>query len=356
MYNFTLSVRQSALSLLLAVSAIGTSVAQNQIQARSYQTNRTYQTASPELAVDESPATAATVTPPAVGAGAVRVTFPAAVQPGQQAMLVIKASTSLATVLGGMALKTFSTANQNPDQPIQNIRVDDPATVQITVSTTDPDASVVKFTATQAFNQLALEAGALLNTSYSVNVYAVYATVAPLPVELTTFSGKATPAGVALQWATASERNANYFEVQRTENSLDSFRSLGQVKCAGTSSQAHTYQFVDAASAGLHYYRLRQVDADGKESFSPVVAVEGGALATILTAYPTLATHTLTVTGPAGAHLSVFNQQGQQVQVADIAASQTQQLNVGNLPAGMYFLRDAATGQSTRFFKTGGER
>lgn len=231
------------------------------------------------------------------------------------------------------------------------------STVQVTVAVNSvTDAKLVTFTALQPFDQLELNAGSLLNTNFSVDVYAAFGSVAPLPVELTAFAGKVVPTGVALQWATASEHNASYFEVQRTEKSLDSFRSLGQVKCAGTSNQAHTYQFVDAASVGLHYYRLRQVDADGKESFSPVVAVDGGALATVLTAYPTLATQTLTVTGPAGAHLSVVNQQGQQVQTTDIAASQTQQLDVRNLPGGVYFLRDAATGQSTRFFKTGDER
>lgn len=215
---------------------------------------------------------------------------------------------------------------------------------------------MVKFKVLKPFDQLQLNAGALVNTGYSVDVYAAFASVAPLPVELTTFSGKATSTGVALQWATASERNADYFEVQRTENSLDSFRSLGHVKCMGNSSQTHNYQFIDTAPAGLHYYRLRQVDADGKESFSPVVAIEGGALAATLTAYPTLATETLTVTGPAGTHLSIFNQQGQQVRVADLTASQTQQLDVRSLPGGQYFLRDAATGQSTRFFKAEGER
>ncbi|RZJ62078.1 MAG: T9SS type A sorting domain-containing protein [Hymenobacter sp.] len=101
---------------------------------------------------------------------------------------------------------------------------------------------------------------------------------------------------------------------------------------------------------------MRQVDLDGKECFSPVVAVEGAALAAGLTAYPTLATQTVTVTGPAGTRLGIFNQQGQQVQLVDLAASQSQQLDVRNLPVGLYFLRDATTGQSTRFIKVGGER
>lgn len=108
---------------------------------------------------------------------------------------------------------------------------------------------------------------------------------------------------------------------------------------------------MDAHAAGLQYYRLRLVDLDGTESFSPVATVDAGLLAK-LAAYPTLATTTINITGPVGMHLGLFDQQGQQVQVADIASAQPQQLDVSRLPGGVYFLRDAATGHSTRFIKS----
>jgi hypothetical protein len=330
-------------------------MAQGQLQARSYQDNRTVRTVDPQLAVDDLISTSATVAPTVLGVATLRVTFPTTVQPGQQGILVIKPSASLATVLGGISLRTYSTAAQNPDNPMQSMSMSTSPLIQVTVSPNDPTQQQVKFTATQAFNQIELVAGTLLNTSYSVDVSAVFATVAPLPVQLTAFTGKASESGVALKWETASERNADYFEVQRAESLGEGFRSLGQVKCAGTSAQAHAYQFADAAAAGLHYYRLRQVDLDGSESFSPVATVDAGLLAR-LTAYPTLATHTLHVTGPAGAHLNILDQQGKQVQVADIAASQQQQLDVSGLPGGVYFLRDASTGLTARFVKAGGDR
>jgi hypothetical protein len=96
-----------------------------------------------------------------------------------------------------------------------------------------------------------------------------------LPVQLTAFSATATPSRtVRLDWQTASEVNNDYFEVQR---SLDghSFVVAGQVQGNGTSIQAHTYSFVDAApgATATHYYRLRQVDLDGTSAFSPVQAV-----------------------------------------------------------------------------------
>jgi hypothetical protein len=353
MYNFTLQLRASFLTFLLAGLATLTGFAQSQMQARSYQDNRTFRTTSPELAVDDLLSTSASVNPALIGGASLRVTFPTPVQTGQQGILIIKSSTSLATVLGGMSLRTFSTTAQNPDNDIQYIPLNNPFLVQVTVAPNDPSSQQVKFTATKAFNQLELDAGAVLNTNYSVDVYAVFGTVAPLPVLLTTFQGKPTETGVALKWETASEQNNDYFEVQRADEPAGSYSSLGQVKSVGTSTQAHSYQFVDAHASGRHYYRLRQVDVAGTESFSPVVAVEAGLLAHFI-AYPTLATTTINVAGPVGTRLSVFDQQGQQVQVADIATAQPQPLDVSGLPGGVYFLRDAATGYSTRFIKSSG--
>lgn len=355
MCNSTFSFRRFFFSALFIGLATGSSMAQSQMQARSYQDNRTFRTASPELAVDDLLSTSAHVDPGLIGGAALRVTFPTAVQVGQQGTLIVKSSTSIASVLGGISLRTFSTTAQNPDNPVQTLAMSNPSLVQVTVVPNDPNSQKITFKATQAFDQVELAAGAVLNTNYSVDVYAVYGSVAPLPVTLTTFQGKASETGVALNWATASERNADYFEVQRADGLAEGFRSLGQVKCAGTSSQKHDYQFADAAAASRHYYRLRQVDLDGSESFSPVVTVDAALLAS-LTAYPTLATHTLNITGPAGTHLHILNQQGKQVQVADIAASQQQQLDVSGLPGGVYFLRDASTGLTARFVKSGGDR
>lgn len=351
MYNFTLRLRTSIFGLLLAGFAALPSAAQTQVQARNLATSPSTNTVNPEHAVDESMTTSATLRPSALlGTASLRVHFPAIIQPGQQAMLYVKAGSGLldAAVLGSMAVLTYSSKNS---QMVQEVPMTSNS-ISVNLLSGSNATNKVTFTTTQGFDELELRVGALVNVT-AVDVYAVYATVSPLPVQLTVFQGKATETGVALTWETASERNTDYFEVQRAEGLTTGYSSLGQVKSAGTSTQARTYQFVDAHATGLHYYRLRQVDADGTESFSPVVTVSAGLLAS-LTAYPTLATNVVNVAGPADMHLSIFDQQGQQVQVADIAANQRQQLDVSRLPGGVYFLRDAATGQSARFIKSSG--
>ena len=100
--------------------------------------------------------------------------------------------------------------------------------------------------------------------------------VSPLPVVLTAFDAKAAGADVRLTWATASEVNNAYFDVERSTDGK-TFAALGRVSGHGTSLVASTYAHLDAGVAshlaGLVYYRLRQVDADGTATYSPVRSV-----------------------------------------------------------------------------------
>jgi len=99
---------------------------------------------------------------------------------------------------------------------------------------------------------------------------------APLPVTLVAFTAQAQGADALLRWATASELHNDRFEVEASADG-NTFRRIGTVAGAGTSTLAHTYQLVDPAilhyGTDLVYYRLRQVDTDGTAAYSPVRTV-----------------------------------------------------------------------------------
>jgi hypothetical protein len=99
----------------------------------------------------------------------------------------------------------------------------------------------------------------------------------PLPVTLVSFTAQRLGADGLLKWATASELNNAYFVLESSTDGT-TFQRLGQLAGAGTSSQAHSYQYVDANLAryatGQVYYRLRQVDTDGTSTYSPVRTVQ----------------------------------------------------------------------------------
>jgi len=360
MFN-SLPFRSALLAFLFVGALVRPSFAQSQFAKKVADSQFTDATLD-NLAADGNTGTAGKLKPTLIGgavgglaASYLRVSFTSVAPGGKQAGIIVQPDNPIqANLLSNITINTYKKAGAFSPQLQESFPMSTLLGLNVVLNDAAPTTITFQPSAGKDFDQVEVRIAGV-NIGSDLKFFEAFAGVNPLPVQLTSFLGKTTATGVALNWATASERNADYFEVQRAEGLADEFRSLGQVKSAGNSTQTHTYQFVDAASAGLHYYRLRQVDADGAETFSPVVTVDAGVLAG-LTAYPTLATHTLNITGPAGTHLNIFNQQGKQVQVADIAASQQQQLDVSGLPGGVYFLRDATTGLSARFVKAGGDR
>ncbi len=104
-----------------------------------------------------------------------------------------------------------------------------------------------------------------------------------LPVELISFQAVQAGMAVDLAWSTASERNSDHFEVERSHDG-EFFHAIGSVDAAGYSTSLEQYAFRDNDPVhGTNYYRLKQVDTDGTFEHSPVDVVEMGHAAT---AYP----------------------------------------------------------------------
>ncbi len=96
----------------------------------------------------------------------------------------------------------------------------------------------------------------------------------PAPVELLQFEATLLDERAVLDWETRTERNADYFEVQKSEDGTE-FAPIGKVSAAGTTNTPQDYQFVDPTPLfGATYYRLRQVDRDGNSELGPVRVVK----------------------------------------------------------------------------------
>ncbi len=98
-----------------------------------------------------------------------------------------------------------------------------------------------------------------------------------LPVTYTSFTGKLDDKTVYLDWKTASEINSSYFEVERSFDGT-SFKTVGLVLDGFASDNgARFYKFKDNSAVlqgkSYAYYRLKQVDKDGKFNYSTVVAL-----------------------------------------------------------------------------------
>lgn len=94
-----------------------------------------------------------------------------------------------------------------------------------------------------------------------------------LPVELVDFSGNKETQAVKLNWLTASEKNNDYFTLEKSADGLY-FYELNKQKGAGTSLYSKEYSYVDAQPIkGLNYYRLKQTDFDGAYKYSKMIVV-----------------------------------------------------------------------------------
>lgn len=102
-----------------------------------------------------------------------------------------------------------------------------------------------------------------------------------LPVTWGSFTARASSKDITLQWTTRSEKNNTGFVIERSTDAVQ-FSRIGWKEGAGNWSGVRTYEFPDRTiDPGVtYYYRLRQVDADGKESVSVVrsAQVEGTAV------------------------------------------------------------------------------
>ena len=97
--------------------------------------------------------------------------------------------------------------------------------------------------------------------------------VTPLPIELLSFDGEYTSKGNNLKWITASEINNDYFSLERSSDGRN-FKQITQIKGAGNSSRDLNYNFLDVwAPEGINYYRLKQIDFDGKFTYSNIIAL-----------------------------------------------------------------------------------
>jgi len=172
----------------------------------------------------------------------------------------------------------------------------------------------------------------------------------PLPVSLVAFTATRSTTNAALSWTTASEQNNTGFEVQ-VSTDASTFRKLAFVATQdANSNQKLTYSYLDteASKTGVRYYRLRQIDADGAYSYSPVRALSfDGTTASGLTAYPNPFSDKVdfnldaTAVGTGKAHVQVLDLTGrtvrdQQVAVANASLSLT---DLGGLRAGLYVAR-----------------
>lgn len=171
-----------------------------------------------------------------------------------------------------------------------------------------------------------------------------------VPVELTSFSASVNNNGnVVLNWSTATETNNHMFEVERKAVDGEYF-TIGFVEGAGTTTEPQNYSYTDkTVETGKYFYRLKQLDFDGRYEYSDEVEVNvtGPLTFNLGQNYPnpfnpsTKIKYSIPEAG--NIRLSVYNTVGEEIAILADGYSEAGFFEItfdaSNLPSGVYLYK-----------------
>lgn len=160
-----------------------------------------------------------------------------------------------------------------------------------------------------------------------------------LPIELLSFYGKTLNDRNILCWQTASEKNNDFFILQRSNNGKD-FETIGKIKGAGNSSQEENYSFIDSNPfSGKNFYRLLQTDFDGAVTYSKILMLfNTTGNYSDLKIFPNPAANSINISIPGDAatfEIEIFDAIGNMV----VTSKNNLQIDISMLSNGIYFLK-----------------
>ena len=168
----------------------------------------------------------------------------------------------------------------------------------------------------------------------------------PLPVKLMTFEGSCLKGISKLHWQTSQEINNDHFELFKSYDLID-FVSVTKITAKGNSNIIKNYNYQDQVGGSNYvYYRLKQVDINGGETFSEIIKVSLGSKGGV-EVFPNPFNNTFTINIGSSkttfVTLNIQNTSGQVVYTKNIAVNKGNNSNViSNLPtslkAGTYYV------------------
>ena len=164
----------------------------------------------------------------------------------------------------------------------------------------------------------------------------------PLPIKLLYFTAECNPQGSrVLRWATASEINSDYFELQSSDDMLH-WTNLKTIPALGFHSSTYQYpEVVDSKpSQTTKYYRLKQVDLDGEYTYFQTIAAHCPLSATSVSLYPNPTAEDLHIQGAqTGVSWEILDMTGRRIRTGTINDRPLQSISILGLPAGIYRLK-----------------
>ncbi len=177
--------------------------------------------------------------------------------------------------------------------------------------------------------------------------------ITPLPISFLSFTAQKVSDGVSLKWETTNELNNLKFIIERAGDD-QKFVDIGSEDGRGNSTKRNAYYFKDISPvSGNNYYRLKQVDFDGKTEDSKIIIIN---IIGLVTMFPNPASRNLTImfgensSADKTANIRFVNAIGKVISEQNPTVSKNDnQIILENLPAsnGVYYLEIIYQGTRT---------
>ena len=179
----------------------------------------------------------------------------------------------------------------------------------------------------------------------TLSQFVVVSDATALPVELLYFYAEKEGNNVRLDWETATEISNSHFDIEWSIDGIN-FEKIGEVAGAGTTNEIQSYDFLDDLNRvgfqnrhGLHYYRLKQVDLDGKFEYTNILSIEFESSKVDIQVYPNPASNYIVIENmEIGEAVQIFSVNGQLVKSFQIE-NDNQQIAITDLASGIYFIK-----------------
>lgn len=171
-----------------------------------------------------------------------------------------------------------------------------------------------------------------------------------LSVSLKSFEAKLnTPFESIIRWTTSSEFNSKEFIVEKSTDAVN-WNAIQTISAKGNSNSESYYSLVDKQlSSGTNYYRLKQVDTDGKSVYSETVAVLNKTKNRIAVyPNPAIANATLYTSDVIGRNqiVQLYNMNGAFIQNLNPTTSNVLHFSTMHLSPGLYLIRITENGKT----------
>lgn len=171
-----------------------------------------------------------------------------------------------------------------------------------------------------------------------------------LPVDLVRFDGECIDNKILLSWQTISEKSNKRFIIERSIDGVK-FYTIGSVEGYGNSEITNNYTFIDDKKNDVSvYYRLNQIDQNGKISLSKIITVEHQCHENVsaeISIYPNPSHNSTTISlkliQKSSVRIELYSSIGKLISTRPVQTCEAglEEINIDSseFPAGIYFLK-----------------